>query len=164
MTTPIGRHIRVGLESVRDAMVDLLLVRVRLGIALADAFRDHTRIALGMASVLAVLTLHTGRIFEEVSAKGTTHDVVELVLHELVAVHLMNLLLSLTNGTLSAEAEIDGPPVLVCLVETHLELDLPRRLQVEPSVDGPRHDLRLGTRHSVRTLATLASLTSLGTW
>ncbi len=85
----------------RDAMVDLLLVRIRLGIALANALGDDTRITLCVASVLAVLALHAGRVLEEVAAKGASHNVVELVLDELMAVHLVDLLLALADGTLS---------------------------------------------------------------
>lgn len=109
-------------------MVDLLLVGIGLRVTLADTLRNHTRITLCMTSVLAILTLHACRVLEEISAKRTTHDVVELVLYELVSVHLVNLLLALTNSTLSAKTEVNGAAVRVSLVECQLELNLPSRL------------------------------------
>lgn len=98
-------------------MVDLFLVRISLSVTLADTLCDHTGITLRMTGVLAILTLHASRVFEKISAKRTTHDVVELVLHELVAVHLVNFLLALTHSTLSAQTKVDWTAVVVRLVE-----------------------------------------------
>lgn len=58
MAAPIGSNIGESLEAMGDAMVDLLLVRVRLGIRLADTFCDNAWVAFGVASVLAVFALH----------------------------------------------------------------------------------------------------------
>jgi hypothetical protein len=113
---------------VRDAVVDLFFVRIGLGVALADTLCDHAGIALGVASVLAVLALHTCRVLEEIPAKCAAHNVVELVLDKFVAVHLVNLLLALTNGTLSTKAKIDGAAISVGFDEAHLQLDLACRL------------------------------------
>lgn len=120
----------------RDTMVDLLLLGVGLSVTLADTFGDDAGITLGVASVLAVLTLHTGRVLEEVAAQRTSHDVVELVLDELVAVHLVDLLLALTDSALSAKTEVYLPAVLVRLHEAQLQVDLTRGFQIEPPRDG----------------------------
>ena len=128
MAAPVGCHVRIRVEPVRDAVVDLLFVRIGLSVALADTFCDHAGIALGVASVLAVLALHACRVLEEIPAKCAAHNVVELVLDEFVAVHFVNFLLALTNGTLSTKTEINGAAVSVGLDEAHLQLDLPCRL------------------------------------
>jgi hypothetical protein len=117
MTAPVGSHIRERLEPVRDTMVDLLLVRVGLGVALADALGDDARVALRVAGILAVFALHTGGIFQELTTESTAHDVVELLLHKLVAVHLVNFLLTLSDSALSAKTKVDGAAVLVLLDE-----------------------------------------------
>lgn len=103
MAAPVGRKIGKGLESVRDSVVDLLLLRVRLSIRLADTLGDNARVALCVAGVLAILALHTCRVFEKVTAERAAHDVVELALHKLVSVDIVDFLLALTNGTLSTE-------------------------------------------------------------
>lgn len=46
VAAPVGAHVGEGLETMRNAVVDLLLVGVRLGIGLADTFCDDTRVAL----------------------------------------------------------------------------------------------------------------------
>lgn len=125
-------------------MVDLFLVRIGLGVTFADTLGNDARITLCVASVLAVLALHASRVLEEVPAECTTHNVVELVLNELVAVHFMNFLFSLTNGTFSSKSKIHWSSILVCLNKTDLQLDPPRRLQVEPAIDGSSVDLGLG--------------------
>jgi hypothetical protein len=51
----------------RNTMVDLLLVRVRFGIRLAYTLGYYTGIALCVAGVFAVLTLHSSRILQEVA-------------------------------------------------------------------------------------------------
>ena len=79
MTTPVCTHVREFLETVRNAVVDLLLVRIRLCVRLADTLGDHARAALCVTSVFTVLALHTGGILEEFVANGTTHNVVELL-------------------------------------------------------------------------------------
>lgn len=84
-------------------MVDLFLLGVGLGIRLADTLGNNTRVALRVASVLAVLALHTSGVLEEVTTESTTHDVVELPLHKLVAIDIVSLLLPLANGTLSTQ-------------------------------------------------------------
>jgi hypothetical protein len=55
-----------------------------------------------MASVLAVLALHPGRILEELATQCAPHDLVKLVLHELVSEFLVNLFFLLPDRALSA--------------------------------------------------------------
>lgn len=105
-------------------MIDLLLVWVGFGVTLADTLCNHAGIALGMAGVLAVLALHAGGVLEEIAAKRAAHNVVELVLDELVAVHLVDFLLALTNSALSAKSKVNRAAVRVRLDEAHLQLDL----------------------------------------
>lgn len=91
-----------------NAMVQLCLVRICFCVRLRDTFRHHVWVTLFVASVFAVRALHASSILEELATKRTTHDVVELLLHEFVAVLLDNVLLSLANGTLSSERSIEG--------------------------------------------------------
>ena len=86
MTAPIRAHIRERLKSMRNPMVDLLLIRIRFSIRLADTFGHDLWIALLMASILAIFTLHASGILEKISAQSTTHDVVELLYDEFVAI------------------------------------------------------------------------------
>jgi len=113
---------------VGNAVVDLLLVRIRLGVALRDALRNNTRVALRVTCVLTILTLHTRRILEKFSAESTAHDVVELVLHKLVAVHFVDFFLALPYGALSSESKIYRSSVFVLLDEAEVKLDPPGRL------------------------------------
>ena len=46
MAAPVGTHVGEGLETMRNAVVDLLLVRIRFGIGLANALCDDARVAL----------------------------------------------------------------------------------------------------------------------
>ena len=82
-------------------MVQFLFLGVRLGVGLADAFGDDLGVAFLMARILAVRTLHSGRVLEKVAAEGASHDVVELLSDEFVSVHLVDLLLALADGTLT---------------------------------------------------------------
>lgn len=51
-----------------DAVIDLFLVRISLGITLADTLGNNAGVALGVASVLAILALHTSGVLEEIAA------------------------------------------------------------------------------------------------
>lgn len=121
-------------------MVDLLFVGICFGIAFADALGHHASIALGVAGVLAVIALHAGRVFEKISAQRTAHDVVELALHKLVAVHFVDFLLALTNSALAAKTGFQGSAFPRVLHEVEAELDLSSRLKVEPTVYRLRYD------------------------
>lgn len=69
VTAPVGTHVGKGLETMRDAVVDLLLVGVGFGIGLADTLCDDARVALLVACQAAVRTLHTSRVLEEVTTQ-----------------------------------------------------------------------------------------------
>lgn len=162
MAAPIGRDVGEGLEPVRNAVVDLLFVRIGFGIALADTLGDDAGIAFVVAGILAVFALHTSRVLEEIPAKRTTHDVVELVLDKLVAIHLVDFLLALSNSALSSKTKI-RLSLSVFLDEAELELDLSSGLKVEPSVNRTGNDLRLRAWIAKRrTSLTLAAAGSLG--
>ena len=98
-------------------MIDLLLVGVGLGVGLADTFGDHARVALVVAGIFAVLALHASAALQEITAKSTAHNVVELALHKFVPVHLVNFVLALPDGTLSSKTQVDRPAVLILLEE-----------------------------------------------
>ena len=106
VTTPVGTNIRELLETMRNAMVNLLLLWIGLGVRFTDTLRDHASITFGVTGVFTVLTLHSSRILQEVAAQSTSHDVVELLRHEFVAVHFVNKLLTLTNSSQIGRAHV----------------------------------------------------------
>lgn len=112
MAAPICRDIRISLETMRDAMVDLLFVRVRFVIRLADTFCHHFRIAFFMTSVFAICALHSSSVFQEVSTKSATHNIVKLLSDKLVALLFMDLLFLLAHGTLSIKTDIERSSIL----------------------------------------------------
>lgn len=57
VAAPVGANVRDGLEAVRDSVVDLDLVTICLGIALADALCDDLLSALLVTGVTTVLAL-----------------------------------------------------------------------------------------------------------
>ena len=69
-----------------NSMIDLLLIGIRFSIRLANTFGHDLWIALLMASILAIFALHAGGVLEKISAQSTTHDVVELLYNEFVAI------------------------------------------------------------------------------
>lgn len=111
MTAPIGPHIGEVLESVWDAMIELLLIRVGFRVRFADAFGDDLRVTLFMARVFTIRALHTRGVFKELSAKSTTHDVVELLKYELMAVKFMHFFLALTDGAFTVETNVEGSSI-----------------------------------------------------
>lgn len=135
MAAPICTHIGKLLETMRNAMVDLLFIWVCLCIGLADTFCNHACIALRVASVFAVFALHTRRVLEEIATQCTTHDVVELLLHELVTIHLVDLFLPLADSTLSVESNIERSSVFCLFRETKAKMHRSSRLQSKPCVN-----------------------------
>ena len=59
MTAPIGAHIRERFESMGDTMVQFLFIWVGFCVGLAYTLGDHFPVALLVAGVFAILTLHT---------------------------------------------------------------------------------------------------------
>jgi hypothetical protein len=82
---------------------------------LRDTLGNDLRIALFVTSVVAIRTLHAGSVFEELATEGAAHDVVELLLHELVAILFDDLFFTRANSALSTESDIKG-----CLVSSVL--------------------------------------------
>lgn len=101
VATPVCRDVGESFETMGNAMVDFLLVRVGFVICLTDTLGDNLRVAFFVASVLAIRALHTRSIFKEFSTQRTAHDVVELLCDELVALLLVNIVFLLTHGTLT---------------------------------------------------------------
>lgn len=112
MTTPIGTEIRVSFESMWYAMIELFFIWIRLGIGFTDAFRDHLGETVFMASILAILALHTSSIFEKLATEGTTHNAVELLSHKFMAVQFLYFFFPLSHCTLAVKADIKWSPVL----------------------------------------------------
>lgn len=111
MTAPIGPHVGEVLESVRNAMIELLLIGIGFRIRLADTFCDDFGVAFLMARILAILALHTGGIFEKFSAKSTTHNVVELLEHKLMAVKFIDFFFALADGAFTVKTNVEGSTV-----------------------------------------------------
>lgn len=86
MTTPIGAHIRKYLKPMGYPMVKLLLIRVGLRVRGTDTFGDDLGITFLVTSVFAVLALHTSRVLQKISAKGASHDIVELLKNKFMAI------------------------------------------------------------------------------
>lgn len=96
----------------RNAMINFLLVWIGLIICFANTFGHDLWIALSVAGIFAVCTLHTSGIFKEVTTKSTAHNVVELLGNEFMALLLVDFLLLLADSTLSVKTNIKGPSVL----------------------------------------------------
>lgn len=86
-------------------MVELGLVRIALSVGLADTFCDNQRIAFFVAHVFAISTLHASSILEKLPAECTSHDVVELLCDEFVAVKLVDVFLPLANSTFAVQPD-----------------------------------------------------------
>ena len=56
-----------------------------------------------MAHIATILTLISNSIEQEVIAESTEHKLIELLLHEFVSIHLVDLAFALSNSTLAAE-------------------------------------------------------------
>ena len=112
VAAPVRGDVGEAFESVGNAVVDFLLVRIGLVVGFADTLGDNLGVTLAVAGVLAVRTLHTGSILEEFSTQCTSHNVVKLLGDELMTLLLVNLLLLLTHGTLTVKTNIKGTAVL----------------------------------------------------
>ena len=115
MTTPVGRDVGKSFEPMRDTMIDLFFVGVGLVVGFADTLGDDLLVAFPVASILAVSTLHTGRILQKVAAKGTAHDVVELLRNELVSLLLVDFFLLLSDGSLTVQSNVEWTAILQLL-------------------------------------------------
>lgn len=113
MAAPICTHVCHSFKSVRDTVIELLLLRVRLCVGFRHALCDNLCVTLFMAGIFAIRTLHACRVLEKVTAERTTHDIVELLLHKPVPIHLMYLFFTRTDCTFSSKPKIEWTFVLV---------------------------------------------------
>lgn len=111
MAAPIGPHIGEIFESVWDTMIKLLLIWVGFRIRFADTFCDYLGVAFFVACIFAILTLHTGGVFEKFSAQSTTHDIVKLLKDKFMAVKLMDFFFTLADSAFSVETNVEGSSV-----------------------------------------------------
>lgn len=135
MTAPIGTRIEKVSPAVRNAVIDLRLIGIRLSIGLRDTLRDNLRVALLVTREFTVGTLHTSRVLEEVAAKRASHDVVKLLLDKLVAILFVNFVFLLTNGTFTTKSKIVIAFFLVLLHEAHGHVDSPNGFERKPRLD-----------------------------
>ena len=115
MTTPIGRDVGKSFETMRNAVVDLLLVGIGLIIGLANTLGDNLGITLAMASILAIGTLHASCVFQKVTAKSTAHNVVKLLRNELVSLLFVNFFLLLSDSALTVQSNVERSSILQLL-------------------------------------------------
>lgn len=92
-------------------MIQLLFVRIRFSVGLANTFRNNFGKALLVARILAVLALHTRGIFQKVSTQRTSHNVVELLRYKLVSVLLLNLFFPLAYSTFAVQTQVEWPSI-----------------------------------------------------
>ncbi len=151
VTAPVCTKVRKCFEPVRYLVVESFFVRICFCVGFADALGDDLMIAFLMACVLAIRTLHASRVLEEISAQGASHDIVELLLNELVSILLVHFFLSLANGTLAIETDVKwssifglfhwdllaatGKLISVKLTKSHGQLYAANRFEREPGVD-----------------------------
>ena len=111
MAAPIGPHVGEVFESVWDPMIKLLFIWVGFRIRFADTFCYYLRVAFFVARIFAILTLHTGGVFEKLSAKSTTHNIVKLLEDKFMAVQLMDFFLALADSAFTVEANVEWSSV-----------------------------------------------------
>lgn len=109
-------------------MIQLFLFRIRFCVRLAYTFGNYLGITLLVAGVLAVLTLHASRVFEEVFAKSTPHDIVKLLKHEFVSIQFVNLFLTLADSTFTIKAYVKRSSIFDLLLEAQSQLNPPHWL------------------------------------
>lgn len=115
MTAPIGRDIGKSFEPMGNAVIDLLFIRISLVVGLADTLGDHFGITLAVAGVLAVGALHASSVLQEITAKSTAHNIVELLCDELVTLLLVYLFFLLADSSLSIETDVEWSSILQLL-------------------------------------------------
>lgn len=108
--TPVGGDVGVGLEAVRDTVVDLLLISLPVGSGFGDTLGDDLGVAPLVTGVSTVLALVTFSGEKQFTTQSTHYGLVELALNELVAVHLMHVTLAFLDGTLTTESLIRATP------------------------------------------------------
>lgn len=61
-----------------------------------------------MTGVSTIFTLIANTVKKELAAEGAHDDLVELATEEFVAIHLVDFVLALANGTLTSKTSIQG--------------------------------------------------------
>lgn len=115
MATPVGRNVSESFKPMRDAVVDFLLVGIGLVVGFANTLGDNLGVTFAMASILAIGALHPRCIFQEVAAKCTTHNIIELLRNELVALLFVDLFLPLSDSTLAIQSNVERSSILQLL-------------------------------------------------
>lgn len=115
MATPVGRDVSEPFKPMRNAVVDFLLVGIGLVVGLANTLGDNLGVTFAMASILAVGALHPSCVFQEVAAKGTAHNIIELLRNELVALLFVDLFLPLSDSTLAIQTNVEWSSILQLL-------------------------------------------------
>lgn len=110
MTAPIRTHVTIRLKAMRNPVIELRFVWIALCVGLADALGDHLWIALFVTHIFAVCALKANGIFEQLPTEGAAHDVVELLRNKLVTVQLVDIFLSLADGTFAIQTGIEWSP------------------------------------------------------
>jgi hypothetical protein len=157
MAAPIGSNVRKRFEAMWNTVVDFLFVAfpsVGLGYTLGDNFF----IALFVASVSTILALISEGVEEKIVTERTEHELVELSLHELVAVHFMHFTLALPDSSLStktAKGTIQWALPHVLLNEVQIKGYGPSGLNCEPGINpiGPLLSRKSRTEISSRSIA-----------
>ena len=75
-----------------------------------------------MTCEFTIGALHASGIFQKLATKRAAHDVVELLLNELVPILLVDFLLLLTNSTLTTKSKIEILLVFVLLDCTNISV------------------------------------------
>ena len=88
-----------------------------------------------MTGELAVFALHARGILEETAAERAAHDIVELLLDELVAILFVHFFLSLPDGTFTVETDVERLLVFRLFDEAHCQMDPADRFERKPRVD-----------------------------
>ena len=125
MTAPTGTEIAERLESVRNSVIDLLLIalldygsvtnesrrrlkthciRVRLG----NTLGDHLGIASLVTRISTIFALETFTGSQKFLAERTQDGLIELRLNEFMPVHLVHVTPALSHGTLSTKTTRSG--------------------------------------------------------
>jgi len=86
----------------------------RLGVRLANTFRNDFGITFTVTRVLAVLALVAREFEEEFAAEGAAHHLIKVFDDEFVAVDFVGNL-ALADGALAAEGAVEGPLTAVFL-------------------------------------------------
>lgn len=138
MATPISSHVSVRLKPVRNSVVKFFFVWIYLIASTRNTLGNNIGIALFVTCIFAIHALITPSVLEKIATVSAFHDIVELVLNKLVAMHFVDLFLLLSDCTLSSETAdtIVGPfRTPAGLFKIKRQMNLTGRLQDEPRIN-----------------------------